>query len=89
VVSGELIADKWNEFASAIAHLAIRVADPNDFPVRVGSSLSGADHASHPFEVSQAIRHLINATVDRLHGVKVAVVEGVSQVRRRELEQHR
>jgi hypothetical protein len=33
----------------------------------------------HPFEVSQAIRHIINATVDQLHGVKVAVHDAQQQ----------
>ncbi|MFJ3488222.1 hypothetical protein [Leifsonia aquatica] len=57
--------------AAAVERLAQRVADPDDFPVLPGSSLAGDDSASHPFEVSHAIRHLINASVDQLHAIKV------------------
>lgn len=62
---------KWVEMAAAIERLAERIADPTDFAVLPGSSLAGDDRASHPFEVSQAVRHLINASVDQLHAVKV------------------
>lgn len=66
-------AAKWAEMSSAIDALVSRVADPEDFPVALGSSLAGDDAASHPFEVSQALRHLINAAVDQLHGAKTVV----------------
>lgn len=69
----EAINAKWDEYSSAIEHLAKRVAGPDDFPVLARSSLAGDDREAHPFEVSQAIRHIINVTVDQLHGVKVAV----------------
>lgn len=66
-------ADKWAEMSEAIDFLANRVADPNDFPVYPSSSMAGDDNDSHPFEVSQAVRHLINVTVDQLHGAKTLV----------------
>lgn len=53
--------------------LAERIADPDDFAVLPGSSLAGDDRACHPFEVSQAVRHLINASVDQLHGAKTLI----------------
>jgi hypothetical protein len=61
---------KWGAMSDALDRLAERIADPDDFPVFPGSSLRGDDRVSHPFEVSQAIRHLINASVDQLHGAK-------------------
>ena len=64
------IGQKWIAMAAVLDRLAQRVADPDDFPVHPGSSLLGDDEASHPFEVSHAIRHLINASVDQLHGAK-------------------
>ena len=70
---------KWNEIAGVVNRLAQRVADSNDFPVEPGSSLAGDDAAAHPFEVSQAIRHLINAAVDQLHGIKTLHVEAEAQ----------
>lgn len=69
----EAINAKWDEYSSAIDRLAKRVADPDDFQVLPGSSLAGDDREAHPFEVSQAIRHILNVTIDQLHGVKVAV----------------
>ncbi|MGE2721214.1 DUF3322 domain-containing protein [Mycolicibacterium celeriflavum] len=77
--SDETIADKWGEFATAVERLAERVADEGEFRVGPGSSLAGDDRASHPFEVSQAVRHMVNATVDQLHGVKVAVHDAQQQ----------
>lgn len=71
----ETRAAKWRELSEIVATLAGRVADPEDFPVPSGSSLAGDDRASHPFEVSQAVRHLINVTVDQLHGA-VTLVHG-------------
>lgn len=66
---------KWSELSDIVEALAGRVADPHDFPVQQGSPLAGDDRAAHPFEVSQAIRHLINVTVDQLHGA-VTLVHG-------------
>lgn len=79
MVSDEAIADKWGEFATAVECLAERIADEGEFRVEPGSSLAGDDRASHPFEVSQAVRHMVNATVDQLHGVKVAVHDARQQ----------
>jgi len=62
----------WGDFAIVVEHLADRIGDADDFAVRPGSSLAGDDRASKPFKVSEAIRHIINAAVDQLHGVKVA-----------------
>uniref|UniRef100_UPI00398A2F87 hypothetical protein n=1 Tax=Mycetocola sp. TaxID=1871042 RepID=UPI00398A2F87 len=75
----ESIGRKWTEMAEAIDHLAERIGNPDEFPVMEGSSLAGDDKACHPFEVSQAIRHLINASVDQLHGIKTLLHEMQSQ----------
>ncbi|KLO30567.1 hypothetical protein ABW16_06595 [Mycolicibacter heraklionensis] len=72
-VAAEQIEQKWREYAEAVEALAARVGDPDDFPVESSSSLAGDDAKSHPFEVSLALRHIINASVDQLHGVKVVV----------------
>lgn len=69
------IRAKWEEIALLVDRLAGRVSDPTDFGVKKGSSLAGDDAASHPFEVSQAVRHLINAAVDQLHGIKTIHVD--------------
>ena len=69
----ETIKGKWRQISTALDRLAARVADPDDFPVLPGSSLAGDDRASHPFEVSQGVRHLVNATVDQLHGAKTLI----------------
>lgn len=63
--------EKWTEMAVLIERLVERVADPDEFAVLPGSSLAHDDSASHPFEVSQVLRHLINASVDQLHAIKV------------------
>lgn len=75
----EAINAKWDQYSRAIDRLAERVADPDDFPVLPGSSLAGDDREAHPFEVSQAIRHILNVTIDQLHGVKVAVCDSQVQ----------
>lgn len=72
----EAIRSKWRQISTALDRLAERVADPDDFPVLSGSSLAGDDRASHPFEVSQGVRHLVNATVDQLHGAKTLIHGG-------------
>jgi hypothetical protein len=79
MISDQAIGEKWGEFAAAVERLAERIADEGEFTVEAGSSLAGDDRASHPFEVSHAIRHLVNATVDQLHGVKVAVHDAQHQ----------
>ena len=73
------IAAKWREFAGAVERLAERVADPDDFGVLAGSSIAGDDDRTHPFELSQAVRHLINASVDQLHGIKTVLVDAERQ----------
>jgi len=73
------IAAKWKEFAEAVERLAERVADPEDFGLRAGSSIAGDDDRCHPFDLSQAVRHLINATVDQLHGIKTVLVDADRQ----------
>lgn len=69
----------WGDFAIAVEQLADRIGNADDFPVEPGSSLAGDDRASNPFKVSEAIRHIINAAVDQLHGVKVADHDGELQ----------
>jgi hypothetical protein len=73
MVDDQAIEAKWREFAAAVERLAERIGDIEDFVVAPGSSLAGDDRAAHPFEISQAIRHIVNTTVDQLHGIKVAV----------------
>jgi len=70
---GAAIDRDWEDFAGAVDLLAARISDPREFPVLQGSSLYGDDRKAKPFLVSEAIRHIINTTVDQLHGVKVAV----------------
>lgn len=65
-----IVSAKWDDISAILDRLVERVADPDDFPVLPGSSLAGDDQAAHPFEVSHAVRHLINASVDQLHGAK-------------------
>ncbi|HRD10814.1 MAG TPA: hypothetical protein PLI79_03030 [Mycobacterium sp.] len=72
-VAADRIEQKWSEYAESVEALAARVGNPDDFPVVPHSSLAGDDAKSHPFEVSHALRHIINASVDQLHGVKVVV----------------
>lgn len=77
--SDDEIQAKWREYAAAVDHLAKRVNDPNDFGVLPGSSLAGDDRRLHPFELSQAVHHLINAAVDQLHGIKTVLVVAQTQ----------
>jgi hypothetical protein len=74
-LNSETMRAKWVEMAALIDVLAKRVGDPADFGVDAEGSLAADDAASHPFEVSQAVRHLINASVDQLHGAKTLVHE--------------
>ncbi|WP_165068241.1 hypothetical protein [Marisediminicola senii] len=75
----DAIRAKWLEFAGVVNKLVLRVADPDDFAVEGASSLSGDDKASHPFEVSHAIRHLINASVDQLDGIRVLLADAEAE----------
>ena len=69
------IRERWIKFGSAVDRLVQRAGDPDDFSVVPRSSLAGDDRKAHPFEVSQAVRHLINASIDQLHGIKVLLVD--------------
>lgn len=69
----------WGNFAAVIEELADRISDPDDFRVLPGSAMAEDDRAAHPFPVSEAVRHIINATVDQLHGLKVAVHDAPQQ----------
>ncbi|WP_405372051.1 MULTISPECIES: hypothetical protein [unclassified Microbacterium] len=71
----EDIRERWIEFGSAVDRLVQRVGDLDEFPVLARSSLAGDDRKAHPFEVSRAVRHLINASIDQLHGIKVLLVD--------------
>lgn len=73
------IRDKWVELAKIVNRLVQRVADPEDFAIVRSSSLAGDDRESHPFEISHAIRHLINASVDQLDGIKVLLVDAETE----------
>jgi hypothetical protein len=69
------VAAKWEEIASGIDKMAERIADPNDFPVSSGSSLSGDDKASTPYQLSHAVRMCLVAGVDHLQAVKALLLD--------------
>ena len=68
-VDAEAVGAKWDR-AGHRPRMAERIGDPNDFPVRPGSSLSGHDKASNPYCVSHAVRMSLVAGVDHLHTAK-------------------
>lgn len=68
-VDAEAVGAKWDR-AGRRPRMAERIGDPNDFPVRPGSSLSGHDKASNPYCVSHAVRMCLVAGVDHLHTAK-------------------
>jgi hypothetical protein len=80
-MSDELVLDpaavtaKWQEIAVGIDKMMERVGDPADFPVSPGSSLSGDDKASTPYQVSHAVRMCLVAGVDHLHAVKALMLD--------------
>lgn len=69
------VAAKWSEITPGIDKMAERVADPDDFPVSPGSSLRGDDKASHPYQVSHAVRACLMAGVDHLHATKALMID--------------
>lgn len=69
------VAAKWQEIARGIDKMVERIADPNDFQVSSGSSLSGDDNASTPYHVSHAVRAGLVAGVDHLHAVKALLLD--------------
>jgi hypothetical protein len=75
VLDPTAVAAKWEEIAPAIDKMAERIADPNDFQIGPGSSLSGDDKASNPYQVSHAVRMCLVAGVDHLHAVKVLLLD--------------
>lgn len=68
-VDAEAVGAKWDR-AGRRPRMAERIGDPNDFPVRPGSSLSGHDKASNPYCASHAVRMCLVAGVDHLHTAK-------------------
>lgn len=71
----EQVVAKWQEIAPSIDRMAVRIQDPNDFPIRPGSSLSGDDKKSSPYCVSHAARMCLVGGVDHLHAAKSLVVD--------------
>jgi hypothetical protein len=71
----EQVVAKWQEIAPSIDRMAERIQDPNDFPIRPGSSLSGDDKRSSPYCVSHAVRMCLVGGVDHLHAAKSLVVD--------------
>jgi hypothetical protein len=69
------VVAKWQEIAPGIDKMAQRIADPNDFPISPGSSLSGDDKASRPYQVSHAARMCLVVGVDHLQAVKALFVD--------------
>ncbi|WP_220659419.1 hypothetical protein [Tsukamurella sp. TY48] len=51
------------------------MADPDAFPTAPGGTLGVDDQLLHPFRASEAVRHVINAAIDQLHGIKTTVVD--------------
>ena len=74
-IDPEFVAKKWTEIAPRIDKMAQRIADPNDFAVRFGSSLFEDDKASSPYCVSQAVRLCLVAGVDHLHTTKMVLID--------------
>lgn len=71
----EQVVTRWLEIAPVIDKMTERIQDPNDFPVRPGSSLSGDDKKSSPYCVSHAARMCFVGGVDHLHAAKSLVVD--------------
>lgn len=74
-VPEEQVVAKWLEIAPGIDKMAQRIADPDDFSVSDGSSLSGDDKKSAPYCVSHAVRACLVSGVDHLHAAKSLVVD--------------
>jgi len=71
----QAIRDKWLKSAPLIERMMERVGTEGEFPVEAGSSLSGDDKASSPYQLSHGLRMCLAAGVDHLHAVKVLVVD--------------
>lgn len=65
----------WLGIAPGIDKMMERVGDPEDFPIVMGSPLSGDDKASSPYQVSHAARLCLVGGVDHLHAAKSLVVD--------------
>jgi len=74
-LSEEQVAAKWLEMAPLIDRMAERIQDPADFPVSLGSSLSGDDAKSNPYCVSHAALMCLVSGVDHLHAAKSLVLD--------------
>jgi hypothetical protein len=66
---------KWRELAPLLDRMMQRVGIPGEFPIAAGSSLSGDDAASDPYQVSHVIRMCVTAGTDHLHAIKVLIVD--------------
>ena len=64
------VAEKWVEISPLINRLVERIGDPDDFPIRPKSALTGDDKASTPYQVSHAAHACLTAAVDHLHAAK-------------------
>jgi len=68
--------DTWGKLAPIIDRWQRATAgDPAELQVRARSSLARDDAAAHPYPVSTAVRHSLNAAVDHLHAAKTLVVD--------------
>jgi hypothetical protein len=74
-IDPSVVAAKWDEIAAIVRKMMERVGDPNDFQVSLGSSLSGDDKASSPYQVSHAVRMCLAAGVDHLDAVRALLLE--------------
>jgi hypothetical protein len=68
------IQRKWLEIAPLIDRVMARVDEPGEFPVESGSSLSGDDRATAPYQVSHVLSLCLAAGVD-LHAAKSLVID--------------
>lgn len=75
MLDDQTVREKWLQAAPLIDRMMERVGTQGEFPVGTGSSLSGDDKASSPYQVSHGLRMCLTAGVDHLHAVKVLVVD--------------
>lgn len=71
----EAVAAKWREITPGIDRMMERAGDQNDFRISAGTSLSGDDKASSPYQVSHAARMCIVAGVDHIHAAKSLLLD--------------
>jgi hypothetical protein len=69
------IEAKWLEISPLIDRMMERVGTESEFPVSAGSSLSGDDKESAPYQVSHCVRMCLTAGVDHLHAEKALIVD--------------